>query len=73
MQISQDEVSDEDDVPVTGHVVSPEEAAEMEEELRREEQSWQEGDESQKEDLPVQPPPTDARPREGKLGKIQLE
>lgn len=73
VQYSHDETSDEDELAVTGHSVSPEEAAEMLEELQREDRK-ERGEEGEpegilKEDLPSQPPPTDAKPREGELGK----
>lgn len=54
---------------VTGHVVSPEEAAQMEAELQRERGEEGEPEENQKEDLPDQPPPLDAKTREGELGR----
>lgn len=73
VQYSHDETSDEDELAVTGHSVSPEEAAEMLEELRHEDRREEgEPEEIQKEDLPSQPPPMDAKPREGELGKILI-
>lgn len=78
MQFSHDDKSDDDDdedeIVVTGHSVTPEEEAEMKAELQRED-TRERGEESepeeiQKEDLPSQPPPIDAKPREGELGEI---
>ncbi|MCI4389760.1 hypothetical protein PGIGA_G00102160 [Pangasianodon gigas] len=67
-QYSHDETGDEDDIPVTGRSVSPEEAAEMAAELQRED-GRERGEESkpdeiQKEDLPSQPPPKDVKHKE---------
>lgn len=73
MQYLNEEKSDEEEIAVTGHVVSIEEAAEMEAELQREarERGEQgEPEENQMEDLPSQPPPSDAKPREGELGDM---
>ncbi|KAF4071168.1 hypothetical protein AMELA_G00281860 [Ameiurus melas] len=59
---------DEDEIVVTGHSVTPEEAAEMQAELEREDTRERgeesESEEIQTEDLPSQPPPPDAKPRE---------
>lgn len=60
---------------VTGHVISPKEQAEMVAELWREKQR-QRGDEGQseehqEEELPSQPPPPIAKPKEGELENIK--